>query len=135
MDTKDRSKIGKASKLKGKYYEGKSCDFWSKNQGVKIIKTAGSGSMIGLPGDIQCMGECVLKDFVIDVKAEKGLLTKKVLDYYEKNRLDAEGKLNFLEIYDFSKDRMHPESYILIKRSYMGRIMEELNGYRKEFRS
>jgi len=108
-----------------------SAEFWGKNQRVMIKPTPGSGSMIGLPGDLLVLGECVLKDFVVDVKAERGLLNKKVKDYYRKNEEDAERKPSFLEIYDFDNNNMDPEKFIVIRRKYFARIMEELNGYRK----
>lgn len=64
-----------------------------------MIRTFGSGSKQGMPGDLLCIGKTILDDFVIDVKSEQELLTERVLAYYQKNKEDSEGKMNFLELY------------------------------------
>ena len=133
MARPDRRKLGKAAQKKGKYYEEKSCAFWTDQMGMKIIRTLGSGSKIGLPGDLLVVGGgCILNDFVADVKAEQELLTKRVLDYYQKNKEDGEGKMTFLELYVGAFQGGNPDVFVLISRRDFARIMVELNGYRNE---
>lgn len=120
------------NKKKGDIHEQKSADFWIKTLGLNkkdISKTPRSGAIIGMSADLMVRKDCVLQDFVIDVKAEQGLIAKKGLEYYDKNRQDANGKPSFLEIY--VEDNFN-SPYILISRKDFGRIICELDGYRKE---
>lgn len=127
----NRQKLGKMAQKKGKYYNDKSCKYWSDKLGVKIIRTLGSGSFIGLPGDVLCLGESVLKDFVIDVKSEQELLTTKVLEYFQKNKEDAEHKMAILELYVGAIQGGDAKAFILISRDDFARVLVELDGYRK----
>ena len=134
MKKRTKSQIGKASQKKGKYYEDQSAKYWSKELEGEIIRNPGSGKIIGLPGDLLDKGykNTILKDFVVDVKAEEGIMSKKMVDYYQKTKEDAEGKPCFLEIYDGIKSGSIPQVYILTERRYFCRILQELQGYRRE---
>ena len=114
-------------KSKGNYYENQSAKFWSKELDANVKRTPRSGAFFNMPADLLVFGESILKDFVIDVKSEQNLLTKKVLAYYNKNREDAQGKMSFLEIYV-----NYDKPYILISRKDFARIVAELEAYKKE---
>lgn len=120
-----------ANKTKGNAYENQSAIFWRGIFGVTdkemIGRTPRSGAMWSFPGDILIREECVLKDFIIDVKSEQGLLTKRLEEVYDKNDRDAQGKPSFIEMYVNYKKPM-----ILISRDDFANILRELNGYRKE---
>lgn len=117
------------AKSKGNFYENESAKFWSKELGVNVKRTPRSGAFFDMPADLLVFGESILKDFVVDVKSEQNLLTKKVLAYYIKNKEDAQGKMSFLEIYvNYFQD----SPLILISRSDLTKILVELNGYRNE---
>ena len=123
----------KNSKLKGNHYEEESAKFWAKEMGVEIKPSAGSGRIIGIPGDLMCREECVIKDFVVDVKAVKGLLTQELLGMYNKNKEDANWKPSFLEIYnDTDNGTDNSQPYVFISRRDFARFIRELNGYRKD---
>jgi len=117
------------SKSKGNFYENLSAKFWSKELGANVKRTPRSGAFFGMPADLMVFGESILKEFVIDVKSEQNLLTKKVVAYFKKNKEDAEGKKSFLEIYVNYDDN---SPYILISRKDFARILFELSGYKKE---
>ena len=129
------SELGKSNKKKGKRYEKRSADFWSERLGGKVIPTPGSGSMMGLPGDLVDIGRenTILKDFVVDVKTEKGMMSKKSTDAYKKNEEDAERKPSFIEVYDnIILGPSTPDVYIIISRRDFSKILVELQGYRSE---
>lgn len=118
----------KTNKDKGNFFEKLSAQFWTKKMGVEIRQSYGSGSITGIPGDLMARNECLLKDFVIDVKAVKGLLTKELLGLYNKNKEDAGLKPSFLEIYDDEGTN----AYVFISRNDLARVFYELNGYRRD---
>ena len=88
-----------------------------------------SGAFVGCPADLLIRADCILKDFIIDVKSEQGLIAKKGLMYYKKNKEDSEGKMNFLEIYI---NHYQDSPLILISRKDFAKILYELNGYREK---
>ena len=118
----------KNSKSKGEYYEKLSCDFWSKELKVDVRQMPGSGSVIGMAGDLMVRGTSVLKEFCVDVKAEQGLIAQRGLELYKKMRHDSNLKKCFLEIYLDDE----PEPYILMRRKDLAKVLYELDGYRNE---
>jgi hypothetical protein len=117
------------SKKKGNFYELLSSKFWSKELGIKVLRTPRSGAFFSMPADLLVFGNSILKDFCIDVKSEQGLLPKKVVAYFKKNKEDAEGKIPILEIYvNYYED----SPLILISRKEFAKILSELDNYRKE---
>uniref|UniRef100_A0A7C3SNB0 Holliday junction resolvase n=1 Tax=Dictyoglomus turgidum TaxID=513050 RepID=A0A7C3SNB0_9BACT len=116
-------------KRKGNIYERSSAKFWSEKLKVVVKRTPMSGAFFNMPADLLVFGDSVLNEFVIDVKSEQNLLTKKVLQYFQKNKEDAQGKKAFLEIY-VNYDKNSP--YVLISREDFAKILIELDGYRKE---
>lgn len=90
------------AKNKGNYYERKSAEYWRGAFGLgrdDIRRTPMSGAFAGYPADLLIKEDCVLSDFVIDVKSEQGLIAKKGLMYYKKNKDNGRGKMSFLEMY------------------------------------
>lgn len=120
-----------SNKTKGNHYENESGKFWRKIFNIddkeQIGRTPRSGAMWSFPGDLLILKDCVLKDFIVDVKSEQNLLTKKLEGYYDKNDRDAQGKPSFIEMYINYKKPM-----ILISRDDFANVLRELDGFREE---
>lgn len=116
-------------KAKGNFYERASSSFWSETLNIKVRRTPASGAYYDMPADLMVMEDSVLKDFVIDVKSEQGLIAKKGITYYNKNREDSQGKPSFLEIYI---NHLKDSPLILISRKDLAKLLLEIDGYRKE---
>jgi len=123
----DRRKIGKQNKRKGALAETESAKFWSKKLNSNIRRTPRSGAFIDWPGDLIDLGNSILKDFIVDIKSGKTAVPKKLEREMNKLKDEAQGKLYFLEL-----SKPWGENYIIINRKHFGRLLYELQNYRKK---
>ena len=121
----DRSKIGKQNKRKGARAQTESAQFWSQELNTHVKSTPRSGAFVlDWPGDLIDMGNSILSEFIIERKFGNQV-PKKIEQWMEKLRDEAQGKLNFLEI-----SRPYQETYIVINRKQFAKLLKELQSYR-----
>lgn len=116
----------KTNKDKGEYYEKLSRDWWAQQMGVQVRQMPGSGRFVGLAGDLM-FRDGILKEFVVDVKAEQGILSKRGLELYDKMKKDSNLKKSFLEVY---ADGYEP--LVVMSRNDLKKILYELQGFQNE---
>ena len=124
----DRKKIGRASKKKGYYNETETGKDYVRYLGGSARPTPRSGAFLGWPGDLFFKGN-ILEDLgvVVDCKFGAYSCPKTIRDWMKKLEDEAENNFSWLDLKIPSR-----KAYCVIERKYLLRLLEELQGYRKE---